>query len=227
MALFNRRREQPTSIESEQERLRAIRLAAEEELGRLRRELVERVAVVEGRERELADALARVRPGGLPLAPMDDAAITHAQVGLTAHAQELNRREAELTARERAYRKMEADLARRAKGRQETPEEHLARIEKRVAALQEAEKAFAKTRAELAARSDELDRREATLLERERASLVAGESASGLSRAELAEIDERLSRLERTTREASSVEQGFGDALRTLETKGLRDAPSA
>ena len=57
MALFGKQKLEPVSIESEQDRLRAIRIAAEQELGRLRRELTERVAVVEQRERELADAL--------------------------------------------------------------------------------------------------------------------------------------------------------------------------
>lgn len=227
MALFSRRREETTSIESEQQRLRAIRIAAEEELGRLRRELVERVAAVESRERELADALARVRPAAGSQWPVRaDAAVTHAQVGLAAHAQELNRREAELAARERAYLEMEADLARRAKGRQETPEEQLARIEQRLAALQEAEKSFAKTRAELAARNDELDRRALELAERERSVGAGGSTAAVPDRAELDELDERLRRLEQTTREAAQ-EPGFGDALRSLETKGLRDAPSA
>ena len=59
MALFGRGKAEPISIESEQERLHAIRIAAEQELGRLRRELSERVAAVEQRERELADALTR------------------------------------------------------------------------------------------------------------------------------------------------------------------------
>ena len=59
MALFGRQKNEPVSIESEQERLHAIRIAAEQELGRLRRELTERVAAVEHRERELADAVAR------------------------------------------------------------------------------------------------------------------------------------------------------------------------
>ena len=59
MALFGKQKLEPVSIESEHERLRAIRIAAEQELGRLRRELTERVAAVEQRERELADALGR------------------------------------------------------------------------------------------------------------------------------------------------------------------------
>ena len=222
MGLFGRRQPEPISIGSEQERLRAIRVAAEQELGRLRRELIERVAAVEQRERELSDALARVnRSPGRKASPVDDEAVAHAQVGLAAHAQELNRREMELAARERAYLKMEADLARRAAGAAETPEERLAHIETRLAALQEAEKAFARTQAELAAQSEELASREAALAERE---LSGGGGTPITSRAELVEIDERLRRLERETR-AAPTERGFGDALRALEHKGLRGAP--
>jgi DNA repair exonuclease SbcCD ATPase subunit len=227
VGLFSRRRPEAITIESEQQRLHAIRVAAEEELGRLRRELVERVGAVESRERELADALARLRPAAGTQWPQAEAAVTHAHVGLAAHAQELNRREAELASREQVLLRMEADLARRAKGAQETPEEQLARIEKRLAALHEAEQAFARTRAELAARSDELDRRALELAEHERAALASGVGGAVPNRAELDELDERLRRLEQTTREAAKAEPGFGDALRSLETKGLRDAPSA
>jgi len=221
VGLFARRQPEPISIENEHERLRAVRIAAEEELGRLRRELTERVSAVEQRERELADAIARVSraPGGKP-SPGDDRAIAHAQVGLAAHAQELTRRESELAARERAYLRMEADLTRRAASAAETPEERLAHIEARLAALQEAEKAFARTQAQLAAQSEELASREAAL--------SAGELAMGspaiTSRAELAEIDERLRRLEHETR-PGAADRGFGDALRALEQKGLRGVP--
>jgi chromosome segregation ATPase len=206
---------------SEHERLHAIRVAAEQELGKLRRELTERVQAVEERERELSDAIARAnRSPGRKASTEDDAALAHAQVGLAAHAQELNRREKELAARERAYLKMEADLARRAAGAAETPEERLAHIEARLAALQEAEKAFARTQAELAAQSEELASREAALAEGERSS---GSSAI-TSKAGLAEIDERLRRLERETR-PTPAERGFGDSLRALEQKGLRGSP--
>ena len=224
MALFGRRDREPISIEGEQERLRAIRIAAEQELGRLRRELTERVAAVEGKERELADALAKVRRGsGGPVPAGADAALAHAQVGLAAHAQELNRREKDLTARERALVRLETDLARRAEGEPPTSEERLAQIEARLTALQEAEKAFARTQAELAAQSDELARREAAVLEQQRSGGASGRSDTGLSRAELDELDERLRRLERETRDAS--ERTFGDGLRTLERKGLRGTP--
>lgn len=227
MALF--KRDRPTSLETEHERVRAIRIAAEQELGRLRRELVERVAAVESRERELADALARIRQqgggGGREAQPDTDEAIAHAQSGLTAQARELKRQRDELAARERALLEMESDLARRAKGAQQTPEERLAHIEKRLEALQEAEKAFAKTRAELSARTEELDRREAAIAEQERAVAVGAAQSPGLSRAELDELDERLSRLERTTRDVGAAERGFGDGLRMLETKGLRGTP--
>ena len=223
MALFGRRDPEPISIEGEQERLRAIRIAAEQELGRLRRELTERVATVEHKERELADALAKIRRGsGGPVPAGADAALAHAQVGLAAHAQELNRREKDLTARERALVKLETDLARRAEGEPPMSEERLAQIEARLIALQEAEKAFARTQAELAAQSDELARREAAVLEQQRSGGGSG-SDTGLSRAELDELDDRLRRLERETRDAS--ERTFGDGLRTLERKGLRGTP--
>ena len=221
MALFGRRVTGPVSIESEQERLRAIRIAAEQELGRLRRELTERVAAVEQRERELADALARVNRSATQAFPEDEKAADRARVGLTAHAQELNRREKELEARESMLLKAEADLTRRA-ATTETPEERLAHIEERVAALQEAEKAFARTQAELAARSESLAGREAALADRELALPSAGGPVVP-GRAELAEIDERLRRLERETRDASSP-RGFGDDLKALEQRGLRGA---
>ncbi len=225
MALFGRGRSEPLSIESEQERLHAIRIAAEQELGRLRRELTERVAAVEQRERELADAVARVnRSAGRGASGHDDA-VEHAQVGLAAHAQELNRRERDLMARETALLKMESDLARRVASTPETPEERLAPIEQRVGALHEAEKAFARTQAELAARSADLATREAALAENARLGIVdAGPVIP--SRAEMVELDERLRRLERETREATR-ESGFGDSLRALENRGLRGGSGA
>lgn len=222
MALFGRRSSEPVSIETEHERLRSIRIAAEDELGRLRRELTERVAAVEARERELADALARARRGAVPISAGDEAAVEHAMVGLAARAQELSRRERELASRESVLVKMETDLTRRAAAAAETPEERLAHIEERLIALQEAEKAFARTQAELAARSEALAAQEAALEERERAAPGGGAAVPG--RAELAELDERLRRLERDTREAL-LPRGFGDDLRALEQKGLRGSP--
>jgi hypothetical protein len=220
VALFGKQKTEPVSIESEHDRLRAIRIAAEQELGRLRRELTERVAAVEGRERELADAVGRVSRNSGRGVTGHDVALEHAQTGLAAHAQELSRRERDITARESVLLKMESDLARRAASAAETPEERLAHIEERLAALHEAEKAFARTQAELAARSADLATREAALAENARAGLVdAGPVIP--SRAELDELDERLRRLERETREATK-EHGFGDSLRALEHKGLR-----
>jgi DNA repair exonuclease SbcCD ATPase subunit len=218
------------SVQTEQQRLQAIRLAAEQELGRLRSELTERVAAVERRERELADALAKVGKGKAPLPVGADEALTHAQVGLAARAQELNKHEAELAARERAIVKLETDLARRAAGEIVEPEERLAQIEARLKALQEAEKAFARTQAELATASDELAQREAALLERERAleggapTSTVGPVGSGPSRADLADLEDRLRRLEHETRSAST-ERSFGDGLRMLERKGTRGEP--
>ncbi len=225
MALFGKGKTEPLSIESEQERLHAIRIAAEQELGRLRRELTERVAAVEQRERELADAVARVNRSGGRGAGNHDDAVEHAQVGLAAHAQELNRRERDLEAHETALLRMESDLARRAAAIAETPEERLAHIEERIVALHEAEKAFARTQAELAARSADLATREAALAENARLGVVdAGPVIP--SRAEMAELDERLRRLERETRDATK-ESGFGDSLRALESRGLRGGSGA
>lgn len=220
MALFGKGRPEPISIESEQERLHAIRIAAEQELGRLRRELTERVAAVEQRERELADAIARANRSASRSEHEFDDAVEHAQVGLAAFAQELRRRERDIAAREHALLRMESDLARRAAAAAETPEERLAHIEERIAALHEAETAFARTHAELAARSADLANREAALAENARLGLVdAGPVVP--SRAEMDELDERLRRLERETRDATR-EHGFGDSLRALEARGLR-----
>jgi hypothetical protein len=224
VALFGKGKSEPLSIESEQERLHAIRIASEQELGRLRRELTERVAAVEQRERELADAIAHAHRAASRSDTDFHDAVEHAQVGLAAHAQELRRRERDIAAREHALLRMESDLARRAAAAAETPAEQLARIEERIAALHEAEKAFARTQAELAARSTDLSSREAALAENARLGLVdAGPAVP--NRAEMDELDERLRRLERETREATK-EHGFGDSLRALETRGLRGGPS-
>lgn len=220
MALFGKPKPEPVSIEGEQERLRAIRIAAEQELGRLRTELTERVAAVEERERELADAIVRVRRDAGRPRTSDDRAVEHAQVGLAAHSHELSRRERDLDVREALLFKMESDLARRAASAAETPEERLQHIEERLAALHEAEKAFARTQAELAARSADLANREAALAEH----ALSGPADLGPAipnRAEMDELDERLRRLERETREATK-EHGFGDTLRALEHRGLR-----
>jgi DNA repair exonuclease SbcCD ATPase subunit len=230
MVRMGRREEPQGSIQTEQQRLQAIRMAAEQELTRLRTELSERVAAVERRERELADALAKVAKGKVVVPKGTDEALSHAQVGLAAHAQELNRREAELAARERAIVELETDLARRAAGGSVDPETRLAQIEARLKALQEAEKAFARTQAELGAQSEELTLRETELAQRERAlragAAGAGPAAAGggLTRDELDDLEERLRRLEHETRVAST-ERGFGDTLRTLERRGLRGTP--
>jgi hypothetical protein len=220
VALFGKQKPEPVSIESEHERLRAIRIAAELELGRLRQELTERVAAVEQRERELADAIGRVGRNAGRASGVDDRALDHAQVGLAAHAHELTRRERDIASRESVLFKMESDLARRAAAAAETPEERLQHIEERLTALHEAEKAFARTQAELAARSADLASREAALAE----GVLTGAIDVGPvvpSRAEMDELDERLRRLERETRDATK-EHGFGDSLRALEQRGLR-----
>jgi DNA repair exonuclease SbcCD ATPase subunit len=230
MSIFSRREieEPPASIDAELDRIRAIRIAAEEELGRLRKELTERVATVEKKERELADVIAKVSRGGMAPVPAGaDEALAHAQVGLAARAQELNRRENELGLRERTLVREEAELARKTGA--PDAEARLAQIEARLSALQEAEKAFARTQAELAAQSDDLTRRETALLEAGRAieqaggAVSGGPSGAGMNRAELAELDERLRRLEQSTREAST-DRSFGDGLLTLERRGIDGA---
>jgi Skp family chaperone for outer membrane proteins len=225
VALFGKQKNEPVSIESEHQRLLAIRIAAEQELGRLRTELTERVAAVEARERELSDAIGRVRRDSGRGMPSDDKALEHAQVGLAAHAHELNRREREIESRERALLRMETDLARRAAAAAETPEERLLHIEERLKALQDAEKAFARTQGELAARSAELTSREAALAEHALSGVVdLGPVVP--NRAEMDELDERLRRLERETREATK-DTGFGESLRALEHRGLRGGSPA
>ena len=229
MVRMGRRDEPQGSVQTEQQRLQAIRMAAEQELTRLRTELSERVAAVERRERELADALAKVSKGKVVVPKGAEEALSHAQVGLAAHAQELNRREAELAARERAMVELETDLARRAAGGSVDPETRLAQLEARLKTLQEAEKAFARTQAELAAQSEELTLRETELAQRERALRAGGAGAAaaaggGLTRDELDDLEERLRRLEHQTRVAST-ETGFGDSLRTIERRGLRGTP--
>jgi hypothetical protein len=224
VALFGKRKTELISIESEQERIHAIRIAAEQELGRLRRELTERVAAVEARERELADAVTRVNRGSGRGADGHDDAVLHAQTGLASYAQELNRRERDIFSRESVLLRLENDLARRAAAAAETPEERLVHIEERIAALHEAEKAFARTQAELAARSADLATREAALAENARLGVVdAGPVIP--SRAEMDELDERLRRLERETREATK-DHGFGETLRALENRGLSGSSS-
>jgi DNA repair exonuclease SbcCD ATPase subunit len=229
MVRLGRRDDEPGSIQTEQQRLHAIRIAAEQELGRLRTELSERVAAVERRERELADALAKVSKGKMVIPAGADEALSHAQVGLAARAQELNGREAELAARERAIVELETDLARRAAGGSVDPETRLAQLEARLKTLQEAEKAFARTQAELAAQSEELTLRETELAQRERVLQAGGGTGAaaaggGPTRDDLEDLEDRLRRVEHETRVAST-DRGFGDSLRTIERRGLRGTP--
>ena len=225
MPLFGRRDDEPASVDAELDRLHAIRVAAEDELGRLRAELIQRVAAVEKKERELADALAKVSRGRVGSVPEGaDEALAHAQIGLAARSQELDRREREVMVRERSLVQLETDIARRAAEAAKTPEDTMRKLEERMAALQKMEEAFGRTHAELAARSDELARREAELLEHGRALSGVGAGSGAMSNAELAELDERIRRLERQTREASA-ERSFGDSLRVLERRGLGDVP--
>lgn len=217
MRVFGRR-DRETSIESEQERLRALRTAAEAELGRLRRELQERVAAVEARERELAEAVRRARrvvPDGGTSSEEDDA-LVRAEVTIRARAQELDRREKALGARDQALDEREAALASASTAA--LSEEQLARIDRRLQTLREAERAFARTQAELAARSEALAQLEAAVSERRL--LLGMQTEPGWSKAEMDELDERIRRLERAGEEAAA--STFGGGLRSLEQKGTR-----
>lgn len=216
MARFGRHEEDAPSVEGEEKRLRAVRLAAEEELARLRGELAERVAAVERKERELADALASVRrspDGALP--PGAGEALTRAQISLAARAQELAKHEADIAAREQELRDKEKAFAERVA---DDPTAKLAALEERLVVLKEAESAFARTQAELAARSDVLARREADVAERERAMNLGSDDAS---REAIEDLEERLHRLEVETHD-DDAERSFGDGLRRLERKGSR-----
>jgi DNA repair exonuclease SbcCD ATPase subunit len=217
VARLVRRDGEPPEIDGEEKRLHAIRLAAEEELARLRRELSERVAAVERKERELADALTSVRrsPGGA-VPPGAAEALSRAQIGLSVRAQELTKREAAVADRERALAKREKEFAERAAG---DPEVQLAALEERLATLAAAEEAFARTRGELAARSELLSQREEDVAERER----AVETATGTGHASpkvLEELEDRLHRLEVESHGESS-ERSFDDGLRRLERRGF------
>ena len=218
MARLGRRDAETPSIDGEEKRLHAIRLAAEEELARLRRELSERVTAVERKERELADALASVRrsPGG-EVPPGAAEALSRAQIGLSARAQELAKREAALADRERTLAKREKEFAERAAG---DPTVQLAAVEERLETLSAAEEAFARTRSELASRSELLSQREADVAERER----AVDEATGTGHASpkvIEELEERLHRLEVESHGEGS-ERSFDDGLRRLERRGFR-----
>ena len=218
MARLGRRDAEPLSVEGEEKRLHAVRLAAEEELARLRRELTERVTAVERKERELADALTSVRrsPDGT-LPPGAGEALSRAQMGLVARAQELAKREADVSARQKELAKREQELAQRVA---DDPAVQLATLEERLATLKEAERAFARTQSELAARSDVLSRREAEVAERENA-VDPATGSGGASQEALEDLEERLNRLEHETRD-DTPERSFDDGLRRLERKGFR-----
>jgi DNA repair exonuclease SbcCD ATPase subunit len=219
VSLFRRHDVEAAPPSSEAERAQAARRAGEEELARLRRELAERVASVERKERELADALAKVQTGSASsITAGAPEVLTRPHISLAARSQELDRRAANLAARERALAEKESELASRSEELASTPKEQLAQVDERLAALKEAEQAFARTQAELAARSDERSRREEVIAERERA-LKGGVSGTGLSRSEIEDLEDRLRRLEQEAQD-DRRERTFDDGLRRLEERG-------
>ena len=87
------------SVEDEREALRRQRVAATEELERLKRELAERIAAIREKERQLDDALQRAAggPGAVVAAsPVPDPR----EAGIVRRLAELAERERALAARE-------------------------------------------------------------------------------------------------------------------------------
>ena len=182
-----------------------------------RRELTERVAAVEKRERELADVIARGQPRGSGSGPSRLRRRRRARPGRASPRTrtELNRRERDLTAREQARSCGWSPISRARAAAAETPRSvwpHRG-APRRASGGREGVRADP-GRARGAERRPRAPRGGAR---RERASgVVDAGPVDPRARAELDELDERLRRLERETREATK-EQGFGDGLRALE----------
>ena len=166
------RQDDASDVESEREALRRQRLEAAEQLERLKRELAQRVAGVQAKERELEEQLAqggRVAtepPAGAPPMAHDERAAELDALGEQLRAREaaVSERELAVVTRESELEAPEAAAVLPAAAAEPTPEpspDELARIEAKLAELHEAEKQFARTHAELAARSDALAEREA------------------------------------------------------------------
>ena len=217
-------------VESEREALRRQRLEAGEELERLKRELAQRVAGVQAKERELEHQLAQV--GHVPTEPpAERAPVPHDEraAELDALREQLEAREAAVSERELAVVTRESELEGREAAAVDLPvppepepapeptADELARIETQLAELHEAEQQFTRTHAELAARSDALAEREAALAARERA--VSSREAPPAP--ELEELEARIRRLERS-KAGTGTTQTFSSGLRSLEQRGVR-----
>ena len=226
------RQDDASDVESEREALRRQRLEAAEQLERLKRELAQRVAGVQAKERELEEQLAqggRVAtepPAGAPPMAHDERAAELDALGEQLRAREaaVSERELAVVTRESELEAPEAAAVLPAAAAEPTPEpspDELARIEAKLAELHEAEKQFARTHAELAARSDALAEREAGLALREQ-SLSSRETSPA---PELGELEARIRRLERS-QSSTGTTQTFSSGLRALEQRGVRRGES-
>jgi hypothetical protein len=218
-----KRRTEPTTVEDEREALLAQHAALEE----LKRELVERVDAVRGRELELHHALAEVggpRPGAAtPPAPaLADAEADTGEDALEAERRELQlvEREQALVAREQELMVREQELERRAVEIAGLPPAdpdaaRLEQIEARLAELRDAEKLFLRTRDELAPRSEAVAARERLVAQRERELDDREDGKGQWAGRELSEMEARLRRLEQ--HQPGEQTLGFSGGLRKLE----------
>jgi chromosome segregation ATPase len=223
-------REDGGDVESERDALRRQRLEAAEQLEQLKRELAQRVAGVQAKERELEEQLAQV--GRVPAQPQAEAPpVAHDEraAELETLREQLEAREAAVSERELAVVTRESELEAQGAASSEAPAaaqpepaqepspDELARMEAKLAELHEAEQQFARTHAELAARSDALAEREAAVALREQSvSSREPPPAPGLD-----ELEARIRRLERS-RSRTGTTQTFSSGLRALEQRGVR-----
>ena len=245
--MLGRRVETDDALPQERLALAEQRVALED----LKRQLVERVAAVSERERELRAALAQVtagKPSGVAL----PALVSPQADQLASRAAALAERERSLAAREAAFgasagngstdagqaaigeltaaleaRSRELDARERAIAeRERIPADpdgvRLAQIEARLAELRTAEEAFLRTRRELADHTDAISAREQLLAQRER---ELDEREDGWGGADLQELESRLRRLE--TQRQTAQTGSFSGGFRRLEEEGSRRPPPA
>ena len=223
-----KRRAEPTTIEDERDALRAQHAALED----LKRELVERVDAVRGRELELHHALAEAggpRPAvpELSVPELSGPVLADAEADTGEDALEAERRERHLLEREQALAVGEQALAAREQELERLAEQiasaprgdpdvaRLAQIEARLAELREAEKLFLRTREELAPRSEAVAARERLVAQRERELDEREDGKGQWAGRELSEMEARLRRLEQ--HQPGEQTLGFSGGLRKLE----------
>ena len=224
-AMAFKRRAEPTTIEDERDALRAQHAALED----LKRELVERVDAVRGRELELHHALteAGAAPQGAPLFPVTVPADAETEADTGEDALEAERRERNLIEREQALAAQEQALVAREQELEVRAEQtaalppvepdaaRLAQIEARLAELRDAEKLFLRTRDELAPRSEAVAARERLVAQRERELDDREDGKGQWAGRELSEMEARLRRLEQ--HQPGEQTLGFSGGLRKLE----------